>query len=391
MMKSATFIFTVTLFLLAGCEGKKQAAEELVTVNLTASYPEKELVLQDFMDVEYVPLETTDEFITQGVVMAVGKEVIVVKNRANDGDIFLFDRKTGKGLRKINRKGQSGEEYSFINGIVLDETNNELFVNSTSTKKIFVYDLYGNFKRSLAYTDEAQYLDIANYDKDHLISYDFSGDYKDGEDRGDQCFHVIISKQDGSITRGIFVPFKTINSPAVRDGDGFAITAMRMVTPYKDDFLLMSTSSDTIYNYDTTENRLIPFLVKAPSIHAMDPQIFLTMGTITDRYYFMETMKKVFDFKTGKGFFTSVLMYDKQEKAFYTGSVLNGDYTKKQKVDMTSRPVNNEIAAFQSLSAPNIVEAYEKGELKGRLKEIAATLDEESNPVIMVMKYPRLN
>ncbi|WP_049778908.1 6-bladed beta-propeller [Bacteroides helcogenes] len=33
------------------------------------------------------------------------------------------NRKNGKGLKKINRKGQGSEEYAFINGIVLDEDN----------------------------------------------------------------------------------------------------------------------------------------------------------------------------------------------------------------------------------------------------------------------------
>jgi hypothetical protein len=42
---------------------------------------------------------------------------------------------------------------------------------------------------------------------------------------------------------------------------------------------------------------------------------------------------------------------------------------------------------MKRLEAPDLIEAYEKGELKGRLKEIAATLDEESNAVIMLAKY----
>jgi hypothetical protein len=34
-----------------------------------------------------------------------------------------------------------------------------------------------------------------------------------------------------------------------------------------------------------------------------------------------------------------------------------------------------------------LVEAYKNDELKGRLKEIAAKLNEESNPVIMLVKH----
>lgn len=45
------------------------------------------------MDVEYIPLETTDEFITQGVVMAISDKYILTKNYVNDGYIYIFDRK----------------------------------------------------------------------------------------------------------------------------------------------------------------------------------------------------------------------------------------------------------------------------------------------------------
>lgn len=104
---------------LAGCGKDKQSTNELITVDVTKNYPEKELTLQDFMDVEYIPLETNDEFVTQGKVMAIGAEVILITNWANDGNLFVFDRKTGKALKKINRKGQGGEEYVGITEIVL--------------------------------------------------------------------------------------------------------------------------------------------------------------------------------------------------------------------------------------------------------------------------------
>ena len=62
---------------------------------------------------------------------------------------------------------------------------------------------------------------------------------------------------------------------------------------------------------------------------------------------------------------------------------------KKQEVNMTSKPINGIIATYQNLSANKLVEAYENNELKGKLKEIAAELDEESNPVIMLVKYKK--
>ena len=69
-------ISVVLLFALAGCGKDKQSTDELVTINVNKDYPEKELILQDIMDVEYIALETTDQFLTQGLVRDVGKEFL---------------------------------------------------------------------------------------------------------------------------------------------------------------------------------------------------------------------------------------------------------------------------------------------------------------------------
>ncbi len=376
----------ILLFITAGITGCRQSDthDALIKVDVTAGYPEKELILQDFLDVEYIPLETNDVFITQGVVMAIGSKYIIVKNWSHDGDIFIFDRKTGKGLRKINRLGKGPEEYTHITHIVMDEENDELFVNSMTTKKILVYDLSGNFKRSFNHTEGARYTHVCNYDKDNLICYNELETYKDGEHRGSESFHLIVSKQNGRITRNIFIPFEIIKAPLVKDGEATVVTSVPPVVPYYDSWLLVETSSDTVYSYNPKENKLDPFLVKSPTAN---PEILLTMGTVTERYYFFTILKKVFDFATGLGFPITELMYDRQENAVFKTAVLNSDYVSKRKVDMNSYPVNKEIAAFQTIDAYRLVEAYKKDELKGKLKEIAAGLNEESNPVIMMMKY----
>jgi len=126
-MKRVNTILVMSLLVMTGCRGGKQATDDFITVDVTAKYPVKELILQDFMDVEYIALETTDEFLCQGVVLDVGKEIILVRNSINNGDIFVFDRK-GNGLRKFNRLGQGPEEYTSLLRVTLDEENGEMFV-----------------------------------------------------------------------------------------------------------------------------------------------------------------------------------------------------------------------------------------------------------------------
>ena len=387
-MKRRTAIGVVVLSVLAGigivgCQ-QSEISESLVTIDVKADYPEKELTLQDFMEVEYIPLETNDEFITQGSVKAIGRDYLVVTNRINDGNIYMFDRKTGKGVRKINRMGQGAEEYAFINGIVLDEDNGEMFVNSASMKKIFVYDLQGNFKRSFNHAEGADYLEVYDYDKDNLICYDMSLYYKDGEKRENKFYHALISKQDGSVTRGIPIPFDIVKAPFVQKGDMVAVSAVRSITPYRENWLLVETSSDTVYRYTSAKGKLTPFLVKKSTT---EPEVMLSMGVVTDRYYFMQAIEKVFNFEKGRGFPSSDLMYDKQEAAVFKPVVFNADNDKR--VELVMHPEGGEIASFQSLSADQLVEGYQNNELKGRLKEIAGRLNEESNPVILLVKHKK--
>ena len=379
-MIATAFIMTVGL---VGCN-HSDTPEELIKVDTSASYPEKKLILQDFMDVEYIPLETNDEFITQGGVMAVGKKCLLVKNWVNDGDIFVFDRATGKGIKKINRKGQGAEEYTFINDIILDEDRNEIFVNSSQSKTIQVYDLQGNYKRTLKHVDGMQYFNVFDFDKDNLICYDISVFEMDGKAKDRPSFHSIVSKLDGSVTQQISIPFEVVKAPMLKEGDGVASTIILSIIPCEKDWLLVETSTDTVYRYSTKDQKLKPFLVKTDN---GDSEMFLTMGVITNHYYFIDLIKKKFDFATGRGFPLFGLMYDKQENALFSPVVCNGDYVNERKVSMSSSLIGEGVANYQRLAADRLVEALEKNELKGQLMEIATQLDEESNPVIMLMKY----
>ena len=359
-MRKLTTNAVAMLLALVGCMGcgnrSASSVDNLIRVDVMADYPEKELILQDLMDVEYIALETTDDFITKGAVKAIGKDIMLVTNRGSDGDILVFDR-NGKGLRKINRLGQSGEEYTQLTGLVLDEDNDEIFVKDNPARKIGVYDLLGNYKRSFKFTDTSYYNYIFNYDRDHLIC----------------CIYNHRTTKTNQ------------KYPSVTEGEFIITPEFYLTFPDRDKWILVNTSSDTIFHY-LPDGNLSPFIVRSPSISSMDTKVFLFPTVITDRYCFMRTMRKEVDFTTFKGFLGEDLVYDKQENALFSYILYNDDFINKEEVFLTSEPRNPEIAICQTLDAPDLVEAYEKGQLKGKLKEIAANLDEESNPVVMLLK-----
>ena len=400
MKRTKAISVIILLAVVAGCGGgNKQSTDDIITVDVTKKYPKKELILQDFMDVEYIVLDDTDDdFLTQGMVLAIGKNMIVAKNFGQDGNIYLYDR-NGKGIKKINRMGQGPEEYTSVLRIMLDEDNSEMFVNALSLGKIMVYDFDGNFKRSFNGPEESRYLEGLIYDDKHLIFY--HSNYYERENYPYPLSYDIVSKQDGSITQKIqtsVVEKKISRSLTFVDeatNRGFTTSAFTWypISHYQGNFIFVQIASDTVYQYSPIDDMISPFIVRTPSIQSMKPEVFLFVSFLTDGYYFMETVKKEYDPVADTGWPNTYLVYDRQEKAIFECVLYNGDYSDKRTVDISHvrfRPLkNDEIAIYRSIEAYQLVEDYEEGLLKGKLKEIAAGLNAESNPVIMVAKHKK--
>ena len=385
-MKTLIFIEAILLLVMTSCGSDNASTDGFITVDVTkSSYsPKKELILQDFMDVEYIPLETNDEFINQGYVQAVGEKYIIVTNYRKDGDIFVYNR-NGKAIRKINHKGQGGKEYISFRTITLDEENNELFVNDHYAKKIVVYDLEGNFKRSFKQNDKGKslfYWEIFNYDKENLICYD---------ELNEEIPFLLISKQDGSITKEIKVPFKEkkVFIQLLKYEGGIRTAGpgpYSRITPFKGNWILLEPSSDTIYTL-MPDCSLRPFIAKTPPVHTLDPEFYLILKLVSDRYYFMESIKNVYDFRKEEGFPKTYFVYDTQEKDFFSYIIYNGDYSYKRELYMVMfTPINAKGELWATIDAFELCRDYEKGKLKGKLKDIAAKLGEDDNRVIMLVK-----
>ena len=398
-MKRVDVILAIFLIIATGCGGNKKSnssnnktrtvatQDTFITVDVSKKYPLKELILQDIMDVEYIPLESTDEFLCQGVVQAIGKEIILVKNVINDGDIFIFDR-NGKGLRKFNRKGQGSEEYIFNLSVFLDEDKGEIYVDEV-IRNVLVYDLYGNFLRNI-HRDKVKWINASNYNSDFLIARESPSAQK-GKDTDNQLF-VLISKQNGNVVKDFRIYFEKKIEWGITNHAGNTGAAPRPypIIPYHDGWLLMEPSSDTIFRI-SQDYSLSPFMARTPSIQSMKPAVFLLPCIFTDRYHFMETITMEANLLRNEGFPKTQLVYDKKENSLFEYTMLNNDFPEKGPVNFTMQETtNSEIAFWQKMEPHELIEAYAKGQLKGKLKDIAAELQEDSNPVIMLVKYRKV-
>lgn len=93
----------------------------------------------------------------------------------------------------------------------------------------------------------------------------------------------------------------------------------------------------------------------------------------------METVKNVFNFEKGNGFYTDELVYDKKEKAHISSCpYIMIRLCRKRTVAMTAKSINRDIRrCHRILSASQLTRFIRKGEQleDGKLKEIASKVE----------------
>ncbi len=385
-MKSRNLLGAMLLATLMSCGGNP--SESFITIDVTESYPKKEMLLQDIANVEYIPLETSDEFLVtsvRGKIADIGDNIIILTN-TRQGDIMIFDRKTGKGIKKINHKGPGPEEYVMPFNVRLNKEQNLMYVNDGPSSKIQVYDLEGNHQRTIKYS-AAIVMNLINYDEDYFLMQDI---YAYGNEQSTHTFYL-MSKQDGNQRKNIDIPYEKRISPfivKVVESEKAVYSATldnSFISSYNGDWILTEPSADTIYRH-TPNEPLRPFIVRTPSVQTMSPEVFLFPGILTDQYYFMQAVTKEADVLKGEEMPTVDLVYDTKEKQTYRYVITNADYEEREE-DFSVAPMNEQVLYASYLEAIDLIE--DKAKLKGKLKEIADNIDEEDNPVVMIVTNKR--
>lgn len=376
-------LYTITLLLasmLLSCGGgkgeaqKQKVSDGLWTFDVTKKYPTKEIYIQDIADVDYIPLETNDSILWRGrEVLYLDDDYIVGANRNNG--VYFHDGK-GKVLNMFNKMGQGPKEYLDMYKVQYDKKSDEIYINDMF--KYYVYDKEGNFKRSFQGIEDKLYSRIEQFfilNEDELIQYNYNNHYTrvsrlTGEHLGDIKLGVADSTTTLHFRKNNMI-FNTIVSHFTKDKEGYIIT---------------SFSSDTTYLL-TSNLQLKPIRVRIPPVSSQDVPVFLLPVKNTPRYYFMSTIKKEDSFPV-----KAYMMDKKTNQIYYLKDYFkNKDYIGlKVHLDMFGPSVLADLpnnVCVQSLNITKLCEAYEEGKLSGKLKDIAANLKEDDNPVLMIIKF----
>lgn len=357
-------------------------SNEILEVDVTEKYPLKKFYLQDILDLEYIPLETTSDFLTQGRILDVTESKILMAN-SRSGDLFIFDRANGKALSKINRRGEGPEKYVFLMNALADDDKNELFVYDAFRRTMLVYDMSGDFKRSFKLGTEIILNQFHDFNSDYILC---QNTYDPSMSQSVNSF-FLLSKDDGGLTF-LDIPYEKRISTSVMRKEGDMIYGNSpknsQVVSSLEGWLLMEPSSDTIHIFQP-DQELVPFCTRVPSIQDMRPEVFLFPAALTPEYCFMQSVEKKWDFENNEGFKSENLLLDRIKGTIHRYEIYNRDF-EGQEIDLSMGSFHKNIVLALSMNPFDLIESNNSGKLEGRLKEIASGLGEEDNPVIMLAK-----
>lgn len=387
MNKTNIFLLAYCLICSYACTSQTQSTTGIPVVDFEKEYPQKDLLVSENADVEYVRLETTDEVLLDGLAglyLSVTDRYIVTNN-SKEGRIFVFNRQ-GKHLYNFMRKGNSGEEFMYAKKVRVDDKAEEIFVLD-ARNKVLVYTLDGKFKRVLDLPKDMRADDLWNYDDEWLLSYDNYNLDREGLTCAEQPF-FLISKKDGQVKR-IGVNAKDRIGPRIyfeKNGQrGVMAVSMNYIYKNGDEFVLSELGNDTVFMLKNGE--ISPLLVRTPGSKDKDVRSMMSAPLKLGDYIEVVEAPKELKMESGKIETKSVYLNLKTGECFdlnlkddvsfvEPSAVRSSEYVEAPKNHILSMPNTDRLFRWK-----------EEGKLKGKLAEMVDEMKEDDNPILIIYKF----
>ena len=390
--------YSIALFLClfaTGCGDGKPKMYALPQIDVNANYPEKEICLQDVARISYIPLETNDDFLLSDVtsVTEVSSKGIVCRN---SDKVYLF-YPDGSARFVLDKKGEGPGEYRSAPFVEVDWEREEIFVHDRYQKAVLVYSLDGTFKRQMELGMTLREHDMVSDDKGHLVLYREERG-KAGEGRIEPPYRpvILLSKDDGIVDSLSYLQdYYTTMYMNMNVGDNvFKVNIPDFsLKCLNSEVYLTEIYSDTIYRLKG--RNLEPLATRVPSVKNDEVgKYLLKLKGIVPSHYFFRLQKKELTMgnRTGMAIHVSDeesknLMYDVKTGEICCPKFIHKEYQTDISFDTFRFDICDKNKACMILETLDLIEALEAGELSGELKTIAENLNEDDNPVLMLIEF----
>jgi hypothetical protein len=381
-MRRLVLIISVCAFVSCGQEGKDYVDGVIVFDN-SKNYPELDLRLSDVADVTYIPLRGEDEgyLVSQfdwngNLAFIDGDEIYFLSD--NNGVVYVYDM-SGNPLRKLDRRGRGSQEYgSYIRDFWVSRESNSLYVHG-DLGTILEYDATSfDFKRRVPLPLDVLPHSIVPFGDDYALLHN----YYQFENNDAEATFYLLSKPDWEPT-----PLSVeMQRPYVHDFNG-ALTYPGLIYG-KGGVFLHNMRSDTISWIDNNTRKTTPRMVDKTNYPGRDQpghDIMAVPSFETDKYLFFSLI------------FQQAIHTNMEMRAFVFDKELEKIFRLPQTEDRmfaiardecwlncwnTTLNDNYAVTLFQAI---NLLDNLDT--LPAELKQIAATLTEDDNPVMALVKF----
>jgi len=374
-----------------------------IELNLNKEHPKKTIVLQDVVGVNYIPLETDNDLLLDVMAQVqhyVSDSLIVVRNKQDD--IFVMGR-DGRLVSKFNRKGRGPNEYSRIQTYTVDFDDKEIYVYDIPFSfRIVVYSFGGEYRRTIDVGNSLWLLDMMNYDRDHLLVWAklSPDDMKNGTNEYKKPFrpYYLVSKRTGKLMplpievaehKDGMMYQSQLAQKDLSTGKSLGFKTSPLISNRKEMFI-SDYMCDTVYTL--RDGKLSPYAVKKLSNGNARMDIRCGLMLKTARYSFFDVME--FDIDAFRIVSKKIIGLDHSNGEMFEAEFRNGDFAGDAMWGeglspdgyFKTFPAEQASIAYQAMW---LTDARDAGQLRGRLAEVAATLKEDDNPVVMLIKFKK--
>ena len=409
MLKYIFFIELLIVVLLSGCNNN-QTGGNVPVIDLEDAFDNNSQFVhlsKYAQELDYVPLETNSESVLdmgpKPEMKSDGKNIIIYNESGKS--LNFYDIETGRFIKKLDKLGRGPGEYTSISSWDTkgDLQSDDFRIAVLTHSKILVYDnrdscvcVY-NYASGEDITAPSVLRVFLGPQDGFMYTVDISRRYNKDVAWYDKLDYLVYRDSLGrEVSRSLI---------AVRDAQSF-FKEFPQFFSYGGDLKFTNSTRDTIYRFNSQEGLSMDFLInygkyeyikkmtvgKAGRENFFNPDI---LGAFETGTFIVlagclpeKELPQVFTKNNYHPFCTSYILYDKKEKRTFALKK-HSDYDYIGFIDDINGGMPFKPRYVQDNKMYQFIEAYDFIELAEqhnvpRMKEIAATLTEESNPVMVV-------
>lgn len=369
----------------------KASRQSIPVIDWSVKPGSEVLDLEDLADIRYIPLETNDSCLIKiGTGLAMGNDSIAVTDITLQ-KMFIFNS-SGQCVGIIDRQGNGPEEYPMMSTTAVDFNRKEAYIYTNYGNKILTYDLNGNFINKCTIARPGEYEAIYNYNDSLLIAHDKTNLSMAMDMPNDELYrYITINKKSGEVTPlPIRIEHPIGNTIRWRHPDHTDIVkiAGEPIICDGNRFIIADYSSDTIFEMNNgvrnilacqtnvDKSRKIPDRVQVSAV--LGDLVFLEYIRVAD----VDKNGLEFDEEVGGSY---VYNLETNELKSYTAK---RPYLKQDSKTIYHLRIQSQPSTYCFLIyMDKLMDHAENNNLRGPILDILKSLDEDSNPVLMIASF----